>query len=82
MPTKCQQTSLWEEIDLGDNIEITVGCTVECFSSKRKGIVIEIYKGHVKGDVALVADLENGNEMLPFLDKCKLIKPYIKSSKN
>jgi len=73
---KAKQTNLWKEINI-DSIIINPGSEVECFSSKKRGIVIEIYEENIWGRVpARVVDLKTGREMMPFIDECKLIKPY------
>jgi len=74
---KVYQKTLWGEINK-NSLAINPGSTVECFSSKKEGIVIEIYEENINGKhAALVVDLKTGREMMPFIEECELITPHI-----
>lgn len=73
METKMIQTTMALGI-----FAFTVGCTVECFRFKRRGVVVEIFEENVNGRVpARVVDLETGADMMPYRDECTVVRPYI-----
>lgn len=57
---------------------VEIGTQVECFKSNRKAVVVEIYEAHCSGRIPVRAvDLETGAEMMPFVDECRVTKPYV-----
>lgn len=73
-------TTTQKTLPMNLSFALEIGCQVECFKSKQTAVVVEIYEAHCSGRIPVrVVNLATGAEMMPFVDECRVIKPYVRS---